>query len=314
LYQIKSVISIVEHPRMILLGENTFNQNVGMKGVVLLQQTKQKDHPILIILNTFVSNSGFLYADALYIRRTVDSIYNADLVQSTHYCAGLYMVSNSFTNNIGCPATTKGVVLAYCYSSTDPGSDAYYSKDTYLDHQTLLLKTPTSEDQQKFLNTVNVEGFSAVTYSYAYGGTIGTLSYNMEKTIVSLNSFSSNYGGKDGAILSLEGHQYLEMSSNTFQYNGNNIADFMALYSSIVKYVQSSSTVFGQFKSSPVTDSFLTSFSNKMKCILLIDIANSVTFSGLTFTNNWIIDQGATTPVSHSLLLNNIYKSFSCTG
>jgi hypothetical protein len=85
LYQIKSLISIMSHPKLIVLGENVFTANVGMKGIVMLESTKQKTHPIFIIGNTFTSNSGFFYADALYIRKINDIIYNPDLVQSNHY-------------------------------------------------------------------------------------------------------------------------------------------------------------------------------------------------------------------------------------
>jgi len=85
LYQIKSVISIMNHPRLILLGENIFSENVGVKGVVMLEQTKQNAYPIFIIGNTFTKNSGFLYADALYIRRIIDDIYNPDLTEATHF-------------------------------------------------------------------------------------------------------------------------------------------------------------------------------------------------------------------------------------
>ena len=101
LYQIKSVVSIMNHPRLIVLGENIFTENVSVKGAVVIESTKQKQYPMIIVGNQFTRNSGFLYSDALYIRKKNDLIFNADLTQSTHYCAGIYFTSNTFTNNVG---------------------------------------------------------------------------------------------------------------------------------------------------------------------------------------------------------------------
>ena len=91
----------MSHSRLILLGENTFTDNVGTKGIVMLEKTKQKQYPIFIIGNTFTTNSGFLYSDTLYIRTMNDNVYNPNLVQAQHFCAGIYMASNTFTNNVG---------------------------------------------------------------------------------------------------------------------------------------------------------------------------------------------------------------------
>lgn len=313
LYQIKSLISIMSHSRLILLGENAFTDNVGTKGIVMLEKTKQKQYPIFIIGNTFTTNSGFLYSDTLYIRTMNDNIYNPNLVQAQHFCAGIYMASNTFTNNVGWAATTLGTVVAYCFSSVDPAADDYYTKDKYLDHQTLVAKTPPAADQTKFLNTINFSSYTLNQYTLVYGGSYGTINFNMEKVIITSSSFTSNYGGRNGAILTLEGFPNLELTSTTFQNNGNNIPDFAYLYSPIVKSVQSSSSTAGLFRLSSITDTTLSVYSNKMKAIVNIDISNTMVFSNLNFINNWIIGQGVTTAVSHSLLLRNVYKSFSWT-
>lgn len=103
----------MNHPRLIVLGENTFTYNVGTKGIIILESTKQKSYPIFIIGNTFTANSGFMYSDALYIRKRNDDIYNPDLTSSSHYCSGLYLGSNTFTNNIGCSSRTENTVKMY---------------------------------------------------------------------------------------------------------------------------------------------------------------------------------------------------------
>jgi hypothetical protein len=53
IYQLKAVISIIEHPRTIIIGDNTFEQNAGVKGIILLESSKQKTYPIYIINNSF---------------------------------------------------------------------------------------------------------------------------------------------------------------------------------------------------------------------------------------------------------------------
>jgi hypothetical protein len=313
LYQIKSLISIMSHPKLIVLGENVFTANVGMKGIVMLESTKQKTHPIFIIGNTFTSNSGFFYADALYIRKINDIIYNPDLVQSNHYWAGLYIASNTFTNNIGCQQSTRGSLLAYWYSSTDPTTDDFYTHNVYMDHQDVTSKEPVETDKIKFLSTVNPSGFTTNTYSLSYGGAYGIISFNMEKVEIFSNSFTSNYGGKDGAVLMLQGFPYMDIQSWTFQYNGNNIPDFTFIYSTITSKVQSSNSTLGLFSLNSITDTYLSSYSYKMIGILSIDMVNQLTLTNLNFINNWIIDQGATVTVSHAIRIVNMYKSFLCT-
>lgn len=85
IYQIKSVVSIMNHPSLLVVGENTFTSNVGVKGVVMIESTMQKQYPVFIIGNVFTKNSGFLYSDALYIRKITTNIYNPSLTEATHY-------------------------------------------------------------------------------------------------------------------------------------------------------------------------------------------------------------------------------------
>ena len=312
IYQIKSIISIMSHPYLLVIGENTFTSNVGVKGVVMLESTMQKQYPIFIIGNTFTKNSGFLYSDALYIRKITTNIYNPSLTDTTHYWSNIYMASNSFTNNIGWAATTEGTVKVYWYSTNTPGSSDYYTNSIYLDHQSLVSNTPSSTDQTSFIS-LSPSSFTTKQYTLTYGGTYGTITFNMQKALFTSNTFTSNYGGYKGAIISIEGFPYFDFTSSVFSSNGNNIPDFMQLYSPIVNNVQSSNTVSGQFKSLTLTDTVLSSYTYKMKAILNIEISNTMTFSSLSFTNNWVIGAGASFTVSHSILIANWYKSFTWT-
>ena len=98
----------------------------------------------------------------------------------------------------------------------------------------------------------------------------------MQQAVFLSNTFTSNYGGLNGAIISIEGFPYFAFTSSVFSYNGNNIPDFTQLYSPIVNNVQSSSTVSGLFKSLTLTDTVLSSYTYKMKAILKIEIANTI--------------------------------------
>ena len=312
IYQIKSVVSIMNHPSLLVVGENTFTSNVGVKGVVMIESTMQKQYPVFIIGNVFTKNSGFLYSDALYIRKITTNIYNPSLTEAIHYWSNIYMASNSFTNNIGWAATTEGTVKVYWYSTNTPGSSDYFTNNIYLDHQSLVSNTPSSTDQTSFIS-LSPSTFTVKQYSLSYGGSYGTITLNMQQAVFLSNTFTSNYGGLNGAIISIEGFPYFAFTSSVFSYNGNNIPDFTQLYSPIVNNVQSSSTVSGLFKSLTLTDTVLSSYTYKMKAILKIEIANTMTFSSLSFTNNWIIGAGTTLTVSHSILIANWYKSFAWT-
>jgi hypothetical protein len=182
-----------------------------------------------------------------------------------------------------------------------------------MDHQDVTSKEPVSANKIKLLSTVNPSGFTSITYSLSYGGTYGTISFNMQKVEIFSNSFTSNYGGKDGAVLMLEGFPYMDIQSCTFQYNGNNIPDLTFIYSTITSKVQSSNSTSGLFRLNTITDTYLSSYSNKMIGILSIDMVNQLTLTNLNFINNWIIDQGATVTVSHAIRIVNMYKSFLCT-
>jgi hypothetical protein len=82
-----------------------------------------------------------------------------------------------------------------------------------MDHQDVTSKEPVETDKIKFLSTVNPSGFTTNTYSLSYGGAYGIISFNMEKVEIFSNSFTSNYGGKDGAVLMLQGFPYMDIQS-----------------------------------------------------------------------------------------------------
>ena len=294
-----------------MLGENTFTENVGMKGIVLVEATKQKDYPMIIVGNTFTYNSGFLFSDTLYLQVTTDSIYNPDLVEADHYCGGIYFASNTFSYNIGCGASTPNSVLAYCYSANAP-SVGFYTKNEYLDHQELISQAPSEADQIKFLSSVDPNSFAENNYTYSYGGTYGTLTFNMEKVIVKDSTFTNNYAGNNGGVLKLEGFPYLEISNLNFQNNANNIPDFAYLYSSIVKYVQTANSTSGLFRLNTINFSYMSTYAYKMHAPLYIDMGNQMSMSNLVFTNNWVIDHGTSHGAGHAIKIRNVYKAFNC--
>lgn len=176
----------------------------------------------------------------------------------------------------------------------------------------MTVKTTNETDQLKFLNTVNISSYADANYTLVYGGSYGTIVFNMQKTKVYNNTFTKNYAGLNGAILSLEGFPYVEVNSTSFTYNGNNIPDFVTRYSTIELLVQLEPSIVELFRDVEITDEYLAAYNDKMSTILNIDMTNLLTLTGLTFQYNWVIDQGATGVASHTMIVKNIYKSFGC--
>jgi hypothetical protein len=174
----------------------------------------------------------------------------------------------------------------------------------------MLYKTPTEAEQSKFLSSINIEAFPTNNYVFTYNES--SVSIDMRKLTIESDTYSNNYGGQGGSTLSIEGMPFIEISILSFSANGNNIPDLYAGFSTIYSNIQSIKSITNTFSLNKITDTFLASYSNKMKTILNIDMTNKLILSGLSFDNNWVIDQGVSTPVSHSLLLSNVYKSFSC--
>lgn len=191
-------------------------------------------------------------------------------------------------------------------------TQGFYTLNEYLDHQEFVSQAPSEAEQIKFLNNINMTSYTTNNYTYSYGGTYGTLIFNIEKMIFKDSTFNNNYAGNNGGIAKIEGFPYLEISGLTFQNNANNIPDFTYLYSSIVKYVQSANSTSGLFRLNSITSTYLSDYAYKMHAPLYIDMTIQLSLSNLVFRNNWVIDHGTSHGAGHAIKVRNIYKAFNC--
>ena len=134
-YQIKSLISIVNHKYTVDIVGNTFNQNSGTKGIIYLDMKhKTNIRRAFIVNNIFNQNSAYYEANVIYVRARGPyeggSVYtripydplNAPTnpssppassdsePQTTYYCSGYLFQNNQFKQNIGCSRYAGGVI------------------------------------------------------------------------------------------------------------------------------------------------------------------------------------------------------------
>lgn len=133
LYQIKSVISIVNHDYTVDIVGNTFTECSGTKGSIYLDLNhKSAIRRLLLKGNNFVRNSGYLEASAVYIRArgpSTTSVYTRIPSPSTsafanYFCSGYLIDNNLFKNNIGCTRYGGGVLKFQCLDNSETSSSA----------------------------------------------------------------------------------------------------------------------------------------------------------------------------------------------
>lgn len=133
LYQIKSVISIVNHDYTVDIVGNTFTQCSGTKGTIYLDLNHNSAiRRLLLKDNSFVRNSGYLEASAVYIRArgpTTTSVYTripspTTSSYSNYFCSGYLIDNNLFKNNIGCSLYSGGVLKFQCLDDSETTTSA----------------------------------------------------------------------------------------------------------------------------------------------------------------------------------------------
>jgi hypothetical protein len=128
-YQIKSVISIVNHDAFVQITGCTFEDNIGTKGVIYIDMKHSATLPRVLIGGvTFTRNIGYVDSSVIYIRARGPStpfkdVYTTVPGSTESFCGGYTIQKNTFTNNFGCTFTTGGVVKFECVNSGETGSD-----------------------------------------------------------------------------------------------------------------------------------------------------------------------------------------------
>ena len=136
-YQVKSLISIVNHKFTVDIWGNTFLRNAGTKGVIYLDlKHKTNVRRLLLMNNTFTQNSGYLESSVIFIRargpyeggsvytRIPSSSTPSNPIsptpssdsepQTSYFCSGYHIENNKFMQNIGCTMYSGGVIKFQC--------------------------------------------------------------------------------------------------------------------------------------------------------------------------------------------------------
>lgn len=85
----QGVINILDHQKGLKLIGNRFDNNSGLRGVVLVEVPSKYEKGVFIYDNTFIHNTGWVRANALNLR----SAWTPDAPEA---CSGFYLEKNQF--------------------------------------------------------------------------------------------------------------------------------------------------------------------------------------------------------------------------
>lgn len=100
----QGVISILDHTEGVKLIGNTFTQNSGLRGPVLIEVPSSYNKGVFVLNNVFQSNSGWVRSNALNLR-------TAWTPDSDISCSGYYLEGNQFIQNSNLPREVGQVYL-----------------------------------------------------------------------------------------------------------------------------------------------------------------------------------------------------------
>ena len=84
-YQVHSMISIVQHSFPITIKNNSFKNNSGLRGIIYLHLEKEANVIAEISSNEFEQNAGFMFSNVIFIRATAK-----DFEENFNKCGGDY--------------------------------------------------------------------------------------------------------------------------------------------------------------------------------------------------------------------------------
>ena len=117
-FQMKSVVTIVNHVHDVYMSGNTFTSNAATKGIVYLDMLPATTRAVALTNNTFTQNAAYLDASAVFVRaRAKPSTPISSTVVTTAdslFCTGFLFHSNYFSHNGGCSNIVGAVFKFEC--------------------------------------------------------------------------------------------------------------------------------------------------------------------------------------------------------
>jgi hypothetical protein len=297
-YQIKSVISIVNHDAFVQITGSTFEDNIGTKGVIYIDMKHSATLPrVLIGGGTFTRNVGYVDSSVIHIRARgppSKDVYSTVPGSTESFCGGYTIQKNTFTNNFGCTFTTGGVVKFECVKDGETGTD-------WIDR----IKTPVG------VNWVT-DVYSAANYlTYAASGTQTSISANSNtyvvdtlNTILKSNVYSKNLGSGSAGLVDIRGASRLIVQQESYTNNGDAQKELVDKYMSLMV----APYVFKEAGSDKLKDAFdptknsVTYSPEKlMNSMLNIERSTSISISTIDFKENFLIENGCQSDRSLSI-------------
>ena len=93
------MISVVSHPRELVMSGNTFQECSGTKGIIYLDILPRSSYGVAIASNTFYQNQGYYKASVFYIRARANGGYpfrSTLPINANLFCTGYTFQNNDF--------------------------------------------------------------------------------------------------------------------------------------------------------------------------------------------------------------------------
>lgn len=197
-YQIKSLISIVDHNRQVAITSNSFTGCTGTKGLIYLDMNHVSASARAVIAsNTFTQNAGYLESNVIFLRARgpvqATSLYLDTPSSTTPYCSGYLIQGNTFNSNFGCYSTGGGVITMQCL---------HYSEASTSPNDVITLSPLSTTTLSSYLS-IPFASWSSTTSSIVANGV--TYNVPVAYTTFSTNTYSQNTGSGGYGLIDITG-------------------------------------------------------------------------------------------------------------
>eukprot|EP00347_Sterkiella_histriomuscorum_P003595 403363685 len=293
-FQIKAVISIVNHKNDLILAGNTFQALVGTKSPIYLDILPSSSYMTVIVSNTFNFLGGYIDASAIYLRLRSQHTnpYNIVPNLANNYCTGPIIQSNTFIRCHGCQQYVGAVLKIECVGKLDSSLKANDRIDS----------TQWSTTVQNLACLLTKDDFSsAPTLSYTHDSTTYTIDTSL-LTIVS-NSFTKSSFSNGHAVLDIIGVPRVKISDVSFSDIVDATKESLSYFNQEIQ-ASSDDISLSEIYSSSTSPISIDKFGVGM---VKVQYVSYLYASGLTSTSNALIEPTYSSSRALLLYVDGVY-------
>ncbi|TNV88247.1 hypothetical protein FGO68_gene13755 [Halteria grandinella] len=328
-YQIKSLISLVNHKYTADFISNTFLKCAGTKGIIYLDMKhKTNVRRAFFYQNTFTQNSGYYESSVIFIRARGPveggSVYtrvpydtgnaNAPTITmgagvdaetpTNYYCSGYHFEDNLFQQNIGCTMQGGGVIKFEC---VDYGETSSLGNDKIIPTS---LTSAVLANYQKINHANHNTRYESVANQPTVAGAAIPVDLNM--VTFKSNEFNQNFGTGGLGLVDIKGAPRVQLLLEKYTKNGDSVKEAIAsskLGLTVVTEDATDMTIQNGFNNAGSS----YGAAKLMKSLINIERSSQLVVNGLDISWNWMIENECTSPRAQVLSLSDFSGQLSMT-